>query len=114
MRVEVVIGDWEHQCCGENFRRGDVVEWACYSEADGILHETHHELEGVPLTHVRGTIVDLFAGDADQWTRIERVPSGRALRGFDPEDGGDVVALKSGAVLDPSSVDFLVIVEPTR
>ncbi|WP_152030859.1 DUF6578 domain-containing protein [Agromyces aureus] len=112
MRVEVVIGDWDHHCCGDVVRRGDRVDWTCYSEAaDGTLHETHHDLDGFPVTQVRGTIVHLLARETGQLTRIDRVPSGRALCGFDPDDDGTVFGLESGAELEGSSLDFVVVVE---
>ncbi|WP_421076046.1 MULTISPECIES: YkvA family protein [unclassified Microbacterium] len=39
--VDVRVGGWEHECCGEAIRRGDHVRWTCVRNGER-LHEVHH------------------------------------------------------------------------
>ncbi|GAA1957139.1 DUF6578 domain-containing protein [Agromyces allii] len=112
MRVEVFVGGWEHACCGESLRRGDAVEWTCIIESDGSVHETHHDLDGLRVTRVEGTVVDLrYVPRTGESTRIEHIPSGRALSGFDEHDEGKLFAIESDDVLTATSETFVVVVE---
>ncbi|MFF2372018.1 DUF6578 domain-containing protein [Agromyces sp. NPDC058110] len=114
MRVEVFVGGWEHACCGESLHRGDAVAWTCIVAPDGGLHVTRHDLEGLRVTRLEGTVVDLrYVAKDGQSTRIEHVPSGRALRGFDEHDDGRVIAIDSGAILTTTSENFFAVVEPS-
>lgn len=58
------------------------------------LEETHHDLEGLQTIEVSGTVVDLELLNPDgSRVLITRVPSGRALRGFDDRDDGELVEM---------------------
>lgn len=91
--VVVEVGDWEHECCGPAYERGQVVDLTCMvvTTRDGTtsLVETRHEL-GVtwPVEHVRGRVVDVEVVLEDGTPRsILRVPDGSALCGFSEDDG---------------------------
>lgn len=115
VRLEVVVGSWEHGCCGPEFLRYQQVRWTCVTDADGRLYETHHDLEGLKITDVAGTVVNLELALPDGTrAEIERVPSGRALSGNDPHDDGEVVAAYTEEVLDASTEEFIVTVELAR
>lgn len=112
MRLEIIVGGWEHECCGPEIERYQRVEWTCVTEPDGRLSETHHDLENIAVTPVHGTIVDLELVLADgSRTGIDRIPSGRALCGSDEHDDGVVRAAYTDEVLDASSCVFMVTVE---
>ncbi|WP_405371797.1 MULTISPECIES: hypothetical protein [unclassified Microbacterium] len=114
-RLEVEVGGWEHSCCGPELRRFTKVDWTVFTAPDGRLVETHHgldDLQGLEVIQVAGTIVELEAVERDgSRTPITRIPSGRALRGIDQEDAGDVINLYTDGVLDVSDERFIVTVE---
>ena len=115
MRLEIEVGGWEHGCCGPELVRFTNVEWTVMAAPDGRLVETHHgldETEGLKVTDVTGTIVELEAIERDgSRTTIARVPSGRALRGMDEDDAGDVIELYTDRLIDVSDDGFIVTVE---
>ncbi|WP_206691435.1 hypothetical protein [Quadrisphaera sp. INWT6] len=120
--VVVHLGGWEHSCCGDAVERDQLVEWGCLrttgddgaSGTGGLrLTRTHHHLE--PEVDVRGRVVDLLVVRASgEPEPVHRVPSGRALRGFDPDDDGHLEQLWTGVDL-PSGEEFFVVVRsPVR
>lgn len=112
MTVEVFVGDWEHSCCGPEIQRYQRVQWTCVTDSDGRLHETHHDLEGLDVSEVSGTVVDLEVIHADgSRATITRIPSGRALTGNDPDDDGEVLEMYTDIVLDASGEKFVVTLE---
>jgi hypothetical protein len=113
--LEIVVGGWEHDCCGSDIARGVRVEWTYLSHTDGRLYETHHDLEGVDALKVTGAVVDieLVQGDGSR-VAITRIPGGRALRGFDARDDGEIKALHSEEILDASTAEFVVTLGTTR
>jgi hypothetical protein len=115
MPVRVNVGGWEHECCGDAVQRGDRVRWTCIVTADGSLHETHHDLGGLKTVPIQGTVVDIELVSADGGRKgIERLPSGRALRGFDDDDSGVVRERASGEVIDPLGNGFLITLIPSH
>lgn len=97
--VVVVLGGWEHQCCGEVVEVGEFVEYGVVS-TDGArrFEEVHHVT--VPTATVRGRVIELFALGSDGRTPIARIPTGRALRGFDDDDDGHLESPWSGQTVD--------------
>ena len=82
MALEIVVGGWEHECCGPEIERYQTVHWTYLTDTDGRLHETHHDLEGLQTNEVTGAVVDLELVQVDgSRVGITRIPSGRALRG---------------------------------
>lgn len=108
--VDVRIGGWEHECCGEAIRRGDHVRWTCVRNGER-LHEVHHDLDGIAVVEVVGTVADLRVRAASgELVRIDRVPDGRALRGVDE---GDVSVLRdadTGTPIEVRDTEFIVTV----
>ena len=95
MRTVVEVGDWEHECCGPPYERDTVVEVVCRivsgrDHAATRYLESHHDLTTQhDVIRVRGRVVDICIQHLDGSTeQIERLPSGRALRGFDEGDDG--------------------------
>jgi len=97
----VEIGDWEHECCGPAYERDTVVDLTCRvvpagNDGGARYVESHHGLDsehlGSPsseVIQVRGRVADLCIQHPDGSTEpIERLPGGRALRGFDDDDDG--------------------------
>ncbi|NHC44430.1 DUF6578 domain-containing protein [Motilibacter aurantiacus] len=92
MDVEVEVGDWEHECCGEAIARDQLVDLdcICWTDPDGHVRliETHHDLDVQPRRQVRGRVVDIRLVQEGGATRpLLRLPSGRALAGAAPDDG---------------------------
>lgn len=110
MRVEVEVGDWEHECCGDEIERYRRVRWTCGTH-EGRLFETHHDLEGISVQEVVGTVVHIEAVLQDG-TRvaIDRIPSGDAMRGCDPHDDGLILEQYTGEPVDAASHDLIFIV----
>lgn len=112
--VVVLVGGWEHQCCGLPVEIGDVVEYGVVS-ADGArrFEEVRHGT--VRNQTLRGHVVELFAVGADGRVAIDRVPSGRALRGFDDDDDGHLEARWTGqrvTVEWEGDPEFEVVLDP--
>lgn len=112
--VVVIIGGWEHECCGPAVEIGDVVEYGVVS-ADGArrFEEVRHGT--VPNQRIRGRVVELYAVGPDGRVAIDRVPSGRALRGFDDDDDGHLEARWTGQPVTVEWEDdpeFEVVVDP--
>ncbi|WP_416395169.1 MULTISPECIES: hypothetical protein [unclassified Curtobacterium] len=112
--VVVLVGGWEHQCCGLPVEIGEVVEYGVVS-ADGARRFAEIRHDTVPNQRIRGRVTELFAVGRDGRVAIDRVPSGRALRGFDDDDDGHLEARWTGQPVtvewegDP---EFEVVVDP--
>lgn len=110
--VVVEVGGWEHACCGPAIELVQVVELGCLRTTNAVgqatLTETHHHLE--PELWVRGRVHDIQLLEAEHGAlSIQRLPSGRALRGFDPDDDGQLREAWTEVLLPPAE-DFLVVV----
>lgn len=82
MTLEVLVGGWEHECCGVEVRPNDVVTWRVVTDAEGRTHETHHEAAGARTVTGRvASITAVVTGGAQ--VEVNSLPSGRALRGLD-------------------------------
>jgi hypothetical protein len=117
MQTVVEVGDWEHECCGPAYERDAVVEIGCVvvpgrGGATTRYVESHHDLSsGSDTTSVRGRVVDICIQHPDGSTeQIARLPSGRALRGFDDEDDGHLERPWTGEPVSYDSNTFLVTV----
>ncbi|SDC00457.1 hypothetical protein SAMN05660690_0149 [Geodermatophilus telluris] len=113
MDVVVEVGGWEHDCCGPAIERNQVVDLGCarWTAPDGRVRlvETHHDVD--PDERVRGRVTELRVVLDDETTRpVLRVPSGRALRGFDEDDDGHLEDPWTGELVTSESGDFLVTV----
>ena len=112
MEVVVEVGGWEHACCGPAVERHEVVDFSCTRAAhrDGRPYFicTHHDVE--PVERVRGWVVDICVLLDAGARPVRRVPSGRALRGFDPNDDGHLEDPWTNDVFTSSGGDFLVSV----
>lgn len=112
----VEIGGWEHECCGPALERNEIVELRCFEiheDADRgpRLVETHHDLSAAPDVVVRGRIVDISIRHTDGSIEpLERLPSGRALRGFDAHDDGQLVRPWTGGLVTADSDEFLITI----
>lgn len=101
--VVIQVGGWEHECCGEAIEVNQIIDFGCLAprQASGEerIIKTHHDDE--PDVRVRGRVIDISVVDA-QGVRlsIARVPSGSALRGFDPEDDGHLEEQYTGQLVD--------------
>lgn len=112
MRIEIIVGDWEHDCCGPEIERYQRVEWTYFVDSDGRFFETHHGLQNLDVFAVRGTVVDLELLRPDgSRTRLTRVPSGSALTGNDEHDNGELFELHTDERVDASPPAFVVTVE---
>lgn len=117
--VVVEVGGWEHECCGEAIERGQLVDLQCirYKGPDGRMRltETHHGgLDVSADERVRGRVIDVqVVQDGGSALSILRVPSGRALRGFDDDDG-HLEDPWIGDVIISAGEEFLVIVRTSR
>lgn len=111
----VEVGGWEHECCGPAFERNQLVELGCVEVPadDGHparLVETHHGLD-LGTIAVRGRVVDVAIRHADGSTApIERVPSGKALRGFDEHDDGELRTPWSDEPVEADSEVFVLVI----
>lgn len=114
--VVVHLDGWEHSCCGDAVERDQLVAWGCL-RTDGpagvALTRTHHHVE--PEVDVSGRVVDLLVvRDGGEPEPVHRVPGGRALRGFDPDDDGHLEEPWTGAGV-AGGEEFLVVVRcPVR
>ncbi|MFD3444625.1 DUF6578 domain-containing protein [Microbacteriaceae bacterium 4G12] len=108
MILEVLVGGWEHECCGPEVVRGLPVDWTC-QESAGTLEETHHDLDESHQTRVSGIVAEVFAltPDGDR-LRVSRIPAGAALCVNDPDDAGGIENLDDGLSLSPVPEWFLV------
>lgn len=116
MRVIVEVGSWEHECCGEAIERDAPVDLTCLRRRDDegqiTLTETHHDLE--PDVRILGRVRNIHVIRAGRWLEpVLRVPSGRALRGVDPDDDGHLETPWTGEPLAGGG-DFLVEVHTTQ
>jgi hypothetical protein len=118
--VVVELGGWEHECCGEAIERNQPVDFTCirHSGPEGRMRliETHHGGLDVPADErVRGRTTEIHVvPDAGAAQPILRLPSGRALRGFDDDDDGHLEDPWTGDVITSGSTDFLVTVRTSR
>jgi len=100
--VIVRVGGWEHECCGDAIEVNQIVEFGCLTlrrtSGEEQLVETHHDRP--PDVYVRGRVSDISVIDARGMQRlIFRVPSGFALRGFDPWDDGHLEEHHTGLLV---------------
>jgi hypothetical protein len=112
--VVVLVGGWEHECCGPAVEIGDVVEYGVVS-ADGARRFVEVRHGTVRNQTVRGRVVELYAVSPDGRVAIERVPSGAALRGVDDDDDGHLEARWTGqpvTVTWEEDPEFEVVVDP--
>ena len=118
--VVVEVGDWEHECCGEAIERNQLVDYQCISSSgpDGRLRlsETHHGgLDLAADERVRGRVTEIqVVHEGGTPLPVLRVPSGRALRGFDDDDDGHLEDPWTGDVITSDSREFLVTVQTSR
>ncbi|GAB2711199.1 hypothetical protein BKA24_002877 [Microbacterium marinum] len=111
-RIEIEVGDWEHDCCGPEVRRHTEVRWTVIPAVDGPWTETHHDLTGIKTVVVAGTVVELEALQEDgSRIPITHLPSGPSLRKMGSGDRGDIIELHTGRVVDRSEGGFIVTVE---
>jgi hypothetical protein len=116
VEVVVEVGGWEHECCGEAVERNQLVDLPCirYQGPDGQLHlvESHHEVDVPADQRVRGRVTEVqVVGDGGFARPVLRVPSGRALRGFDPDDDGHLEDPWTGDVISSEAEEFLVTIQ---
>jgi hypothetical protein len=120
--VVVEVGDWEHECCGPAYERDTVVELTCFAiprgDDDPVLGgvrylETHHDglTTNYKTTSIRGRVSDLAIEHLDGSIEpIERLPGGRAIRGFDDDDDGRLEQQWTGLAVINDSNRFLVTI----
>jgi hypothetical protein len=115
MQTVVEVGEWEHECCGPSYERDTVVELTCFvvvgpEPAPTRYVESHHGLTTQHDTiQIRGRVVALAIQHADGSTEeIERLPSGRALCGFDDHDDGQLEQPFTDVPVISDSARFLV------
>jgi hypothetical protein len=120
--IVVEVGDWEHECCGPSYERDTVVELTCFVIQPGVddagpggirYVETHHD--GLTAEHkttsIRGRVSDLAIEHLDGSVEpIERLPGGRAIRGFDDDDDGHLEQPWTGVAVSNDSNRFLVTI----
>jgi len=107
MEIEVVVGGWEHGCCGKAITPGDAVSWDIWFY-DGALRETHHVAEP-GMTHVDGRVVGIEARlEGGRSVQVTRVPSGRALNGFATDESATLVDAVTGEQLTEPAGGFRV------
>jgi hypothetical protein len=117
--VVVEVGGWEHECCGEAIERNQLVDFRCirYERPDGQIRliETHHGLDVPADARVRGRVTEIQVVQESGTARpVLRVPSGRALRGFDDRDDGHLEDPWTGDGMASESREFLVTVRTSR
>lgn len=116
MRAKVVVGGWEHECCGPAYERDAVVELTCLvvtgNPADPHYVESHHDLATDADTVVLcGRVVDIRIEHRDGSSeQIRRLPSGRALRGFDEHDDGHLERPWTGEPVTSDSDRYVVTI----
>jgi hypothetical protein len=117
VETTVDVGGWEHECCGPALERDQVVELRCVELPADDRHparlvETHHDNDpDATLTTVRGRVVELSIRHADGSVEpIERLPSGRALRGFDEHDDGELRRPWTDEPVSPDTDAFVVVI----
>ena len=113
MDVVVEVGGWEHACCGPAIERDQLVDLDCLrvTAADGevSLSETRHEVE--PGIRVQGRVRDIQVARPGQPAQsVLRLPSGKALRGYDDEDDGHLEDPWTGELL-PDGDDFVLVID---
>ena len=110
--VRVHTGGWEHGCCGPEFERYARVSVSCVrGDPETLVVSRHHE-HGDPVIAVSGTIVDLLAVDAQGAEHaIDRVPSGRALSGGDPNDDAIARDPFTDEIVDLAEQAFVLVID---
>jgi hypothetical protein len=117
MLVRVDYGGWEHECCGDAAALGDRVRWDVFLPMTGDvangaeLMESHHGglANGV---HLVGTVAHIAAvGSTGTRHAVARIPSGRAVRGFDPDDDGRLDILEDGSRRRSRTNEFVVTLD---
>jgi hypothetical protein len=120
MMTEVVVqvGGWEHECCGEAVEVNQIVDFGCLvrrrASGEEQFVETHHDDESD--VRIQGRVTDISVVDIHGARRsIASIPSGSALRGFDPQDDGQLKEQYTGEIVDakPDVFDVRVIANET-
>ncbi|MFJ3027919.1 hypothetical protein ACIPEQ_03675 [Curtobacterium sp. NPDC087080] len=113
MREEVVVevGGWEHECCGPAHELDTVASFTALGPGPRYDESRHHETPD-GIVELRGRIVALFAV-TEHGTRVgvQRIPSGRALRGFDEHDDGHLEAPWTGEPVTVEADHFEVVLD---
>lgn len=110
MECVVAVGGWEHECCGQQIERGQLVHFECVpgNETGPDYVFSPHSSDG-PAVECTGRVVDIqLTGRTESTCYVDRVPSGRAVRGFADDDPGTVEDLTTGEALSPPFGTFLV------
>ena len=115
MRVVIEVGGWEHACCGPSFERNSTVEMSCLNlsgpdPSTTRFVDSHHEAatRSNAVAH-RGRVADLAIVHPDgSIESLHRLPSGRALRGFDGDDDGHLEQPWNGRLVVRDSDQFHV------
>lgn len=117
MHITVEVGGWEHECCGPAYERDAVIELICLVVSGQVsvptrYVESHHDLSSSHETiHVRGRVAEISMTHADGSTEaLARLPSGRALGGFDADDDGCLEQRWTGVPLVGSSDRYVLAI----
>jgi len=113
----VEVGDWEHECCGPAYERDSVVEVTCVVIPADVNLPTryvasNHDLgAGQDTIEVHGRVADICIQHLDGSTeQIDRLPSGRALRGFEDHDDGHLEQPWTGEPVTNDSNRYLLTI----
>lgn len=112
--VVVLVGGWEHECCGPAVAIGDVVKYGVVP-ADGARRFGEVRHDDARTQTIRGRVTDLYAVGRDGRVAIERVPSGSAICGNDEDDDGRLEARWTGQPVDvewDGETEFEVVIDP--
>ncbi|WP_433928397.1 hypothetical protein [Curtobacterium flaccumfaciens] len=109
--VVVVVGGWEHDCCGPAYERQATAAFTAYGRTPRFAESRHHD-DPFGITEFRGRVADLFVV-AEDGTRIpvHRIPSGRALGGSDPDDDGHLEVPWTAERIEVESDTFEIVVD---
>jgi hypothetical protein len=104
----------EHTCCGPEVTRYQRVRWVYLTTPDGQFFQVVHTVDA-PVAEVEGTVVDIEYIRADgSRIGVERIPSGAAFSGNDPQDDAEIITLYTEEVIDQSSdetMEFVVTLD---
>lgn len=102
----IEIDRWSHDCCGEELSQGMRVTLNCrlpvgYDLLRSVDLVADSHSGNLPFISCTGDVVQITMTD-DHGTPqpIQRLPSGRALRGFDDLDDGAIQSADTGNLVD--------------